>query len=220
MVQKRKKPAVAAKPEAVAELRRRGRPRAYEPDVAIGQALNLFRRDGYAATSLDDLSAVTGMNRPSLYGAFGDKRALYIRSYQRYVADYTAKIREIFKADIDIRERLRRFFGTALDIYTSGDNGPRGCFAVMTVASDVIADPDIGAMARDGFVEIDDAFSWCFRTAIARGELPDTIDVPTLSQIAAATLNLLSIRTRAGVPRAELEATAEGVIKVLCPAQP
>lgn len=57
-----------------AEGKRRGRPRAYAPDVAIGQALSLFRRTGYAATSLDDLSAATGMNRPSLYGAFGDKR--------------------------------------------------------------------------------------------------------------------------------------------------
>lgn len=55
--------------------KRRGRPRAYEPDVALAKALDLFRKDGFAGTSLDDLSAATGMNRPSLYGAFGDKRA-------------------------------------------------------------------------------------------------------------------------------------------------
>ena len=71
MVQKTKKPR-GIKLETVAP-KRRGRPRAYEPEVALGKALDLFRKDGFAATSLDELSAATGMNRPSLYAAFGDK---------------------------------------------------------------------------------------------------------------------------------------------------
>ncbi|WP_371421579.1 TetR/AcrR family transcriptional regulator [Tardiphaga sp.] len=216
MVQKKNRPTVAAKPEVAAGPKRRGRPRAYAPDVAIGQALALFRKGGFAATSLDELSQVTGMNRPSLYGAFGDKRALYIKSYQRYREDYTVKVLEIFKADIDIRERLRRFYDAALDIYTTGDTAPRGCFAVMTVASDAIADPEISALMRENFVELDDAFSWCFRTAVTRGELPETIDIPTLSQLASATLNMLSIRSRAGVPRAELEAFVQKAVGLLC----
>lgn len=198
------------------EGKRRGRPRAYEPDVAIGQALDLFRRTGYAATSLDDLSAATGMNRPSLYGAFGDKRALYIKSYQRYREDYTAKVLALFKADIDIRERLRRFYAAALDIYTTGDVDPRGCFAVMTVASDAIADPEIRDLMVEGFKELDDAFAWCFRTAIARGELPETADVDVLAKMASALLNLSSIRARAGVPRTELDIIVDGAITQLC----
>src|SRR6202795_3547131 len=59
MVQKRQK---AAKPDAVAP-KRRGRPRAYQPEIALGKALDLFRKDGLGATSLDHLSAATGMNR-------------------------------------------------------------------------------------------------------------------------------------------------------------
>ena len=87
MVQKSKKAAPLRRRSAAAPAaapKRRGRPRAYQPEVALGKALDLFRKDGFAATSLDDLSAATGMNRPSLYGAFGDKRELYIKSYQRY----------------------------------------------------------------------------------------------------------------------------------------
>src|SRR3954463_8070518 len=116
MVQKRSKPAPAADPEP----KRRGRPRAYEPEVALAKALDLFRKDGFSATSLDDLSAAPGMTRPSLYGAFGDKRELYIKSYARYRADSRAAMAEIFKHQAPIRERLRRLFDVALDIYLSG----------------------------------------------------------------------------------------------------
>ena len=63
---------------------RRGRPRAFEPDTALAQAMDVFWSDGFAATSLDDISAATGLNRPSLYGAFGDKRALYLQAYGQY----------------------------------------------------------------------------------------------------------------------------------------
>src|SRR3979409_423767 len=105
MVQKSKKP--AAKPDAMAP-KRRGRPRAYQPEIALGKALDLFRKGGFAATSLDDLSAATGMNRPSLYGAFGDKRELYIKSYVRYRADSRAAMADIFRVEAPIRDRLRR----------------------------------------------------------------------------------------------------------------
>src|SRR5476651_2506345 len=103
MVQKYKRP--AAKPDPVAP-KRRGRPRAYQPEIALGKVLDLFRKDGFAATSLDDLSAATGMNRPSLYGAFGDKRELYIKSYARYRADSRAAMIEIFRIEAPIRQRL------------------------------------------------------------------------------------------------------------------
>src|SRR5262245_64568862 len=99
MVQKSKKPPVT-KIDAPVPPKRRGRPRAYEPDVALAKALDLFRRDGFAATSLDDLSAATGMNRPSLYGAFGDKRELFIKSYQRYREDARAAMIDIFRNEL------------------------------------------------------------------------------------------------------------------------
>src|SRR6201996_7454213 len=103
-----------AKSETAAAPKRRGRPRAYEPDVALGRALDLFRKDGFAATSLDDLSAATGMNRPSLYSAFGDMRELYIKSYARYRTDARAAMVEIFRGELPIRQRLERIYAAAL----------------------------------------------------------------------------------------------------------
>src|SRR5246127_4462173 len=121
MVQKNKKPPGRPEIKAAAEPKRRGRPRAYQPEAALGKALDLFRKDGFAATSLDDLSAATGMNRPSLYGAFGDKRELYIKSHARYRADARAAMIEIFREESPLRERLERIYAIALDIYLSGE---------------------------------------------------------------------------------------------------
>src|ERR1700751_3939792 len=160
MVQKTKK--LKVKAEAPVAPKRRGRPRAYQPEIALGKALDLFRKDGFAATSLDDLSAATGMNRPSLYGAFGDKRELYLRSYQRYRDDARAAMIDIFREDMPIRKRLARISAIALDIYLGGES-PRGCFTVMSAASEAVADPEIRAMVLEGFAQLDNAFPPCFR---------------------------------------------------------
>jgi AcrR family transcriptional regulator len=211
VVQKRPEPTLAAKPEP----KRRGRPRAYEPEVALAKALDLFRKDGFAATSLDDLSAATGMNRPSLYGAFGDKRELYIKSYARYRADARAAMVDIFRTELPIKKRLQRIFAVALDIYLSGDAGPRGCFTVMTAASEAIADPDIRAMVLEGFSELDKAFAACFRIAKEKAELPASADPLVLAQLASATIHTIAIRARAQVPRKELEGIVKGAIDVM-----
>jgi len=218
MVQKMKKaPSLKASPakmDTPAAPKRRGRPRAYQPDVALGKALDLFRKDGFAATSLDDLSAATGMNRPSLYGAFGDKRELYIKSYQRYRDDARAALINLFRDEMPIGERLARIYAIALDIYLGGER-PRGCFTVMTAASEAVFDPEIRAMVLEGFVELDKAFAACFRLARGNGELPATIDPIVLSQLASATLHTIAIRARAGVPRKDLEAIVKGAIDVM-----
>src|SRR5262245_10523281 len=148
MVQKSKPP--VPRVDSPAPPKRRGRPRAYEPDVALGKALDLFRKDGFAATSLDDLSAATGMSRPSLYGAFGDKRELFIKSYRRYRDDARVAMGNVFRDELPIRKRLERIYAVALDIYLSGESGPRGCFTVMTAASEAVHDPDIRAMVLEG----------------------------------------------------------------------
>ena len=215
MVQKRKSSGAPPDETSPAEPKRRGRPRAYEPDVALGKALDLFRRGGFAATSLDDLSAATGMNRPSLYGAFGDKRELYIKSYQRYRDEARAATAEIFRSDASVRQQLERIFATALDIYLSGEDGPRGCFTVMTAGSEAVQDPDIRAMVQDALSELDKAFGFCFRRAKETGELPEHADPVVLAQLASATIHSIAIRARAHATRGELEAIVTGALNLM-----
>jgi AcrR family transcriptional regulator len=155
------------------------------------------------------------MNRPSLYGAFGDKRELYIKSYQRYRDDARAATVEIFRQEMPIRKRLERIYAVALDIYFAGDEGPNGCFTVMTTGSEAIADPDIRAMVLDALSELDKAFARCFSRAKEKGELKDGADPAVLGQLASATLHTIAIRSRAGIPRKELETLVSGALDVM-----
>src|ERR1700753_330231 len=92
------------------EPKRRGRPRAYDPQVAIARAAEVFWKAGYAGTSLDDLVAATGMNRPSLYAAFGDKRDLYLKTLAYYRDEGRALARDALAGDPSLRVFLKRFY--------------------------------------------------------------------------------------------------------------
>jgi AcrR family transcriptional regulator len=149
MVQKKKNP---PEPETGAP-KKRGRPRAFEPDVALGKAMDTFRDGGFAATSLDDLSEAMGINRPSLYGTFGDKRELFLKAYDRYRAEMAAKFAHAFDPKLTLRQMLEAIYATALDVYLAGDKGPRGCFTVMTATSEAMADPDSSIGAKGAGID-------------------------------------------------------------------
>jgi TetR/AcrR family transcriptional regulator, copper-responsive repressor len=227
MVQKRNPPAPHARPRpkkakpaqplaTSAAPRRRGRPRAYEPEVALARALDVFWKEGFAGTSLDDLSAATGMNRPSLYGAFGDKRELYIKSYEAYRDRARTRMGEVYSIDMPLRDLLERIYSIALDMYLSGKDGPRGCFTVMTATSEAVFDPAIREMVISGLVETDRFFARIFKRARERGELPASVDPQVLAHLASATLHTIAVRARAQVSRAELDAIVKGALDVMC----
>ena len=196
--------------------RRRGRPRGFQPETALNQAMDVFWKGGLAATSLDDLSAATGLNRPSLYGAFGDKRALYLQAYSQYRKHVNEAFAPLFAASEPLREKLKRILITALDLYLSGEEGPRGCFTVLTASSDAIADPEIHSLVAQAIDATDRAFGRLFADARAAGELPPNADARRLARIASATIHTLSIRARARIPRAELLPIVDDAVTTIC----
>ena len=199
------------------EPRRRGRPRAYDPEAALQQALEAFWRTGYSGTSLDDISAATGMNRPSLYAAFGDKHALYMKAlaqYWRLALD--AMRRGLDDADRPLKDALKGVYDEQLAIYFSGDGRPRGCFAVGTATTESVADAEIRHSLAEGLRLLDADLEARLVQAQARGELKRDVDPAALAVLAAATLHTIAIRARAGVDRTALEDLAAKAVKVIC----
>jgi AcrR family transcriptional regulator len=198
------------------ESAKRGRPRAYDPDTALARAMAVFWAAGYAGTSLDDVTAGTGMNRPSLYGAFGDKHALYLHTLERYRSLARAALGEALAHDQPLRQALRRVYDSALSLYYSGEGGARGCFLIGTALTESVGDAEVRKTVRDALREIDAAFEARIRFARDRGELPREADPPALASLASAVLHTLAIRSRAGEPRKALEAMLEPALDLIC----
>src|ERR1700716_911622 len=128
--------------------RRRGRPRAYDPAVAMRQARDTFWRAGYAATSLDDLAAAMRMNRPSMYAAFGDKRALYLNAVSEYAQTSRVWLAGALARPWSLRDGLRAVYRYARDYYLAGDGSPRGCFLLGTAVTEANRDPQARAIVE------------------------------------------------------------------------
>lgn len=210
MVQKHSKAADASAPK------RRGRPRAYDPDAALARAMETFWKSGFAATTLDDLTAATGMNRPSLYAAFGDKQDIYVKAYRKYRAQVREDFLPILETQGPIRATLRKIFEASCALYLSGRDGPRGCFSVVTAASEAVADPEIRKMVVEAIVALDEAFAALFAKAIERGELAKSADPAALAKIATATLHTLAVRARVGIAKRELGALINASVNLIC----
>lgn len=196
----------------------RGRPRAYDPQTALARAAETFWRAGYAATSLDDLAAATGMNRPSLYAAFGDKRELYIKTLEHYRDAYRVLARQTLADDPPLRVFLKRFYDAALDLYLAGEDGPRGCYSIGTAATVAMVDADVRAFLAESMRSTDAFLKSRIDRAIERREIPRDADPVALAYLATATMHTIAIRSRAGVPRKELDALVDAAINVICPA--
>jgi len=194
---------------------RRGRPREYDPDVALSQALDAFWRTGYAATSLDELSAATGMHRPSLYAAFGDKRALHLKALERYRDETWGRLIELLGGNVTLTESLARVFAQGLSVYLSGQEGPRGCFIVGTALTEALTDEEVRFAISSGLSDLDAAFESRFRKAREAGEIAFDADTVSLARMAAAILHSLAIRARAGDRKEVLAQTAAAGVQLL-----
>jgi TetR/AcrR family transcriptional regulator, copper-responsive repressor len=198
------------------EAPRRGRPRAYDAKTALKQATDSFWKTGYSGTSLDSISAATGMNPPSLYAAFGNKRALYLEALAHYWELSLAATREALAEDRPLGESLMLAYDAALSIYFSGKGSARGCFVIGTAVTETVEDAEIRKSVAAGLRAIDADFEACFRAASDRGELKGDADPAALAILASATMHSIAIRARAGTPRAELREIARKAVSVIC----
>lgn len=204
---------------AKAPARPRGRPRAYDPERALGHATEAFWRDGYSATSLETLGAATGMNRPSLYGAFGDKRALYLKALDRYVQRNAEGADRVLADAVPVAQALRRFYEGALRLYFGADGAARGCLLTGTALTEAATDPTIRARLQQSLQQLEDKLRARFRRARREGAAL-AADPDTLASLALATLLSLSVMARAGEPRAALVRRIDATLALLCPAAP
>ncbi|WP_434419930.1 TetR/AcrR family transcriptional regulator [Nannocystis pusilla] len=194
--------------------RRVGRPRAYDPDAAVGRITEVFREVGFARASLDEIAQATGMNRPSLYAAFGDKKAMYFRAIDHFSAEMRARVERAL-ADDDLGRSLAGIFAAALELYRAGGDVPPSCLVLCTAPAEAGHDADIRARLGQTLAEIDRVFVGRLQRARAAGTLRRDADPEQLGLLLAATLHSVALRARAGQPQAQLDALVAGAVALV-----
>src|ERR1700736_1008997 len=112
------------------------RPRSFDPDEALDAARDTFWQKGFQGTSLDDITAATGLAKPSLYAAFGDKNALFLKVLDRYHARIVANAERILNEGPSARDAIERWLKGFVP-FCWGIKGSRGCLSVNTAADGV-----------------------------------------------------------------------------------
>jgi TetR/AcrR family transcriptional regulator, transcriptional repressor for nem operon len=184
------------------------RPRTFDEETVVRAARDRFRASGYAATSLDDLVAATGLAKGSLYNAFGDKHSLYLRAFEQYCAEAVAG----FAAQLDgpddtALDRLHRLVrGSAEDGGTAAAP-PVSCFLGKATTERAALDPQVAAIAQRTFQQLEDRLERAVAVA-----LPHAPDPRATARHVLVVLRGFDAVSAAGVDRGVLADAAESLI--------
>jgi len=195
---------------------KRGRPIEYDPDAALASARDVFWATGFAASSLDALSEATGMNRPSLAGAFGDKETLYIATLEQYRDAGVAALKETLSGSRPLAKELAQVYARSIDIYLGSDDAAKGCLLIGTASVEAVCRPAIRRVLSESLTAFTAIIEERLRKAVRDGEIARNADAAALAQIAGAILHSLAVRARAGEPRKALEKLAKTAVELIC----
>ena len=177
------------------------RPREFDRDEVLEQALQLFWSRGYEVTSMADLVEHLGIGRQSLYDTFGDKRALYLQALDRYKDAHGLPMPLLDGRPL--RVGLRLLLTSAVD-WLHDVTGGRGCMLVHAMTERGSDDPEIRARFCANSAALVAQLEARLVTARADGELGPHHDPRALARYLANTMNGLQLSARAGLDRAAL----------------
>ena len=197
-----------------------GRPRGFCVENALDKALQVFWQKGYEGASLTDLTEAMGINRPSLYSAYGNKENLFLKVLDRYAEIYGAFIREAIEKPT-AREVAESLLFFAAENYAT-DGQPRGCLGIQGALS---------CSEEAGFVKeqlisrrlttqrlIRDRFA----KAQSDGDLPKEADVEALSGFLWTVIQGMSVQSTNGATKDEMREIAKVALNAFdqacCPA--
>ncbi|GGO05317.1 TetR family transcriptional regulator [Microbispora rosea subsp. aerata] len=181
------------------------RTRAFDRDVALERALEEFWRNGYEATSVAGLTAAMGINPPSLYAAFGDKRRLFGEAVRRYQETHGAFAARALAGGPTARAAVERLLREAARTYADPAHPP-GCMIISAGVN--TSDPGVIEELRAHREASKAAIRHRIERDVEAGLLPPDTDAAALATYFAAVIQGMSTQARDGASRADLDAVA------------
>lgn len=193
-----------------------GRPRAFDRDAAVIQAMHLFWQNGYDSTSLNQLKAALGggISAPSFYAAFGSKEALFREAAARYLDTHGRVNDSLFDSALEPRVAIETALRNSARMQCETDH-PLGCMVSLGVTSACSLQASEHSMPlRDARVRTRGAIQACVERGVALGELREATHVSALTTVFDSFLTGLSTLARDGIPHAVLDAAVTQVLQV------
>lgn len=180
------------------------RPSEFDRDEAIASAIKVFARHGYEAASTSDLLEGMGIARQSLYGAFGDKRRLFLEALRRYTTGSMAQMRDALASGAaaeGIEAALLVGLGSSAEIET-------GCLGVGSIVEFSRSDPDINAQIDGASQTVVADFAARVRDGMASGEFDADLDAEAAARMLLTLRSGLKVAARGGAGEVELREVA------------
>lgn len=193
---------------------RKGRPREFNRKDALIAALTVFWKKGYEPATLPDLCQAMGINPPSLYAAFQNKKSLFLEAVQYYEEAYWKEPTERMLQNPDIYSSINNFFQEAASILLSPNN-PCGCMVVLGAVNINEDEKEIIARVASMREATRKTFQDRLAFAIRDGQIPADTDVPALATALNTFLEGLSLQARSGLFLSQLKAVASLAVKLL-----
>lgn len=193
------------------------RPRSYDETEVLAAARAVFHEHGYTATSVNDLCEATGLKKGSLYLAFGDKHALFLRSLRSYLDEFRAAANDALTTGRDALDGLRRWFEATRSSDDTTASDCRGCFAVNTLVERAPHDPDVLALLGAHFERSHRRMADHIIAGQIRGEVRADIDPDATASLVATVATGAMAQMRAPGSSALFEPMVEVFLATLAP---
>ncbi|MTI13991.1 TetR/AcrR family transcriptional regulator [Sansalvadorimonas verongulae] len=183
-----------------------GRPRSFDVDAALVAATHVFWEKGYDGASMKDLTEAMGINSPSLYSVFGDKKSLYIKAIERYLANDSCAPMDAFESEDNIEKAVRAFMEAVLEYATQQPEGLRGCFMANCVSTTVGTVGGTKELLQEAILSADERLAARFDVEKEKGHLPENFPSKERARLMFDLRQGLVLRARAGISRESMEA--------------
>src|SRR5215469_1267563 len=178
------------------------RPKQFDQDQVLQKAIQLFCRQGFAATSTEDLMRVMSIGRQSMYDTFGDKRALFLRALEIYVTQSVNSI----SAELERPGRVLSAVQNALVVFAEREDlsSAEGCMGLNAIAEFGQRDQEVTRITVDAARRLRQALKLAFKRAIDQGELAPDADVDSMADFFEMTLAGIRMAAKGGKSRRAL----------------
>ncbi|TQI81268.1 TetR family transcriptional regulator [Serratia fonticola] len=193
----------------------RGRPLGFDRDLALKRAMEVFWSKGYEGTQLVDLTIAMGINPPSFYAAFGNKKAAFCEAVDLYIETIGSKSAKALNAAKTAREGLKAMLKCTIDVATSNESG--GCLIVLGVVNNFPENHEVWTYLKKARSSTLAMIHARLERGVIEGDLPTNTDVKVLASYFLGLTQTISFQARDGASRTALTQLIKPAMAALPP---